>query len=102
MKKLIVTVIRREEGGEPRAVEYEVPIDEGDVVSVMNVLDYISSHLDRTLAYFSHAACRQAVCGQCVVKANGKVVLACRELVSGDKLLLEPAKQDVVRDLICR
>lgn len=102
MKELIVNVIRCIPPGEPEAKTYRVPLNEGGEVSVLNVLDYISANLDRTLAYFSHAACKQAACGRCLVKVNGKVVLACKEMVREENLLIEPAGKNVVRDLICR
>ncbi|MFA0889175.1 MAG: 2Fe-2S iron-sulfur cluster-binding protein [Synergistales bacterium] len=102
MKELVVKVKRWLPPGESTVQTYTVPVDEGEELSVLNVLDYISAHLDRTLAYFSHAACKQAACGRCLVKVNGRIVLACKEMVRSESLLIEPAGKEVVRDLICR
>ncbi|MDR3139864.1 MAG: hypothetical protein LBT95_09390 [Treponema sp.] len=81
--------------------EYDVP-DREYTVTVMQVLDYIYEELDHSLAYFRHSACCQGVCARCVVKANGKSILACVEkLEPGTRALnLEPAGNRVVRDLV--
>lgn len=89
-------------GAEPYYQEYLVPYDEGTLLSIMNVLEYIYDNLDSTLAFFHHAACMQAACGKCLVRANGKPVLACVTRVTGEDLLLEPAKEQFVRDLVVR
>ncbi|MBQ3062686.1 MAG: hypothetical protein IJD03_03410 [Clostridia bacterium] len=94
MKKINVTVVRS--AGEQR---YAVPVHEG--MSVMDVLDYIYSELDPTLAYFSHEACRQTACGKCLVKVNGKNCLACGTPCGESDLHLAPWSDRVVRDLLC-
>lgn len=68
--------------------------------TVMDVLDYISLHLDPTLGYYRHSICNQGVCGRCVLKVNGKAALACARRVQEDELFLEPRNGRVVRDLI--
>ncbi len=102
MKDYHVT-IRRYSPTEERqwTQEYHVPFPEGEEVSVMNVLDYIYRRLDPTLAYFDHAACRQAACGKCLLKLNGEVRLACKERAQ-EEMLLEPVNANVVKDLLCR
>lgn len=94
--------IRRGGGDRPSYFqEYQVCFEDDKDISVMNVLEKIYSQQDGTLAFFTHAACRQAACGKCMVKVNGAVKLACREKVTGDTLLLEPYSDRVVRDLVC-
>jgi succinate dehydrogenase/fumarate reductase-like Fe-S protein len=80
---------------------YEVP-ESNTTVNIKQVLDYIYERLDHTLAYYRHSACCQGICGRCVVKVNGKSVLACTAKVEpGTKtLLLEPAGKNLVRDLV--
>lgn len=81
---------------------YEVPLD-GKTVTVMDILDDIYERLDHTLAYYRHSSCNQGICGRCLVKANGKNVLACTAQIGPETpyLLLEPARKDaVVRDLV--
>lgn len=101
MKEYHVTVRRSApEGGESYLQEYTVPFPEDEIVSVLNVLEYIYRELDPTLAFFDHAACRQAACGKCMVKVNGAVKLSCKE-PAHDTMLLEPYSARVVRDLLC-
>lgn len=83
-------------------IEYSVPVQDGDMVSVMNILEYIYQNIDSTLAFFHHAACKQAACGRCLVKVNGKVTLACKQAVTQDEITVEPWNDNVVRDLICK
>lgn len=80
---------------------YDVPLSD-KTVCIMQVLDYIYRNLDHSLAYFRHSACCQGICGRCVVRANGKNVLACVAKVEPgtDQLTLEPASSKVVRDLV--
>ena len=54
---------------------------------------------DHSLAFFSHAACRQAACGKCMVRVDGAVKLACKEKVIKDKITLEPYSDKVIRIL---
>lgn len=82
--------------------EYIVPVEQDAIVSIMNVLEYIYQNIDSTLAFFHHAACKQAACGKCLVKANGKTVLACKVEVVENEITLEPWCNNVVRDLICK
>jgi succinate dehydrogenase/fumarate reductase-like Fe-S protein len=77
---------------------YDVPFSKG--LSVMNVLDYIYEHVDGTLAYYSHSACRRGVCGRCLLLINGKAGLACQTPVHGDLTLETPKQFPVVRDLV--
>ncbi|MDR1240046.1 MAG: hypothetical protein LBK27_08020 [Treponema sp.] len=80
---------------------YEVP-DSDQARTLMQILDYIYLNLDHSLAYYRHSACGQGICGRCVVRANGKNVLACVEKLEpgAEPLLLEPAGKNVVRDLV--
>ncbi len=83
---------------EARFQTYDVPFSTG--LSVMNVLDYIYKHVDGTLAYYSHSACRRGVCGRCLLVINGKAGLACQTPVHGDLTLATPKQFPVVRDLV--
>ena len=80
---------------------YVIP-DDKNIATIMQALDYISNHLDNSLAYFKHSACGQGICGRCLIKADGRNVLACvTQLINdGHTLILEPASKDVVRDLV--
>lgn len=81
---------------------YTVPVPDDGGLSIMGALDWIRCNVDPTLAYFSHAACHQAACGRCMVKANGKIVLACvTGIAAGEPLVLEPWNEKVIRDLVC-
>ncbi|MGC8837612.1 MAG: 2Fe-2S iron-sulfur cluster-binding protein [Anaerolineae bacterium] len=85
---------------EPYLQTYEVPFVEG--MTVLEALDYIYEHLDGSLAYYAHAACRQGICGRCTALVNGKPSLICQTPVKGD-IVVEPlARAEVVRDLVCQ
>ncbi len=80
---------------------YEVPkLD--DTMTVMDILDYIYTHLDHTLAYYRHSSCNQGICGRCALKLNGSAVLACAKEVPPEtaEILLEPMDGQLVRDLV--
>ena len=65
MREIEVKILRGAETGNGAYQTYIVPVDETAAVSVMNLLEEIYSKQDRTLSFFSHAACRQAACGKC-------------------------------------
>ncbi len=99
MEQISITVARSA-GGEGYRQEYTVPMPVKGL-SVMGALDWIHQNVDPTLAYFSHAACYQGSCGRCLVRVNGKTVLACNAEITGNALLLEPWNDKVIRDLVC-
>ncbi len=97
-----VKIRRGEPGQESTWSEYTVQVAEHEDVSIMNVLERIALEQDPTLAFFDHAACRQAACGKCTVLCNGKPCLACKEKAR-EEMVLEPARSaKLVRDLLCR
>jgi len=102
MREIEVKILRGSEGDGGHYQVYTVPVEERASVSVMNLLEEIYNKQDPTLAFFSHAACRQAACGKCMVKVNGKVRLACKERADSDHIVLEPYSKNVVRDLVCK
>lgn len=77
---------------------YKVPIEED--MSVLDVLDYIYENIDSTISYFSHAACRNGVCGNCTLIVNGKSTVACQTLVKDDLIIDVPKNLKVIKDLI--
>ena len=102
MRKIKVNILRGCETGSGEYKTYAVEVEDGAVVSVMNILENIYENQDHTLAFFSHAACRQAACGKCMVRVDGAVKLACKE-PAHETMLLEPySSARVVRDLLCR
>lgn len=102
VKTYQVKVLRGGAGQESRVQAYTVEREDTEVLSIMNILEIISREQDPTLAFFDHAACRQAACGKCLLKVNGATKLACKEIAQ-EEMLLEPyAPAKVVRDLLCR
>ena len=97
-----VKISRGEPGREGTWSEYTLTLAEHEDTSIMNVLERIAAEQDPTLAFFDHAACRQAACGKCMVKVNGKVRFACKERVDAEAVTLEPYKKEVVKDLVCK
>jgi succinate dehydrogenase/fumarate reductase iron-sulfur protein len=82
----------------PRYQSYHIPLIEG--MTVLDVLDYIYENYDSNLAYYSHAACRQGICGYCNLIINGKPSLACQTLVQGDITVKPLQKLQIIRDLV--
>lgn len=80
---------------------YEVPLL-SETMTVMDVLDYIYHNLDHNLSYYRHSSCNQAICGRCLVRMNGRSVLACATRVGSvtGTIKLSPASGKVVKDLV--
>ncbi len=99
-KEVQLTVYRFDPAADkqPRFQTYAVPLTEG--LTVMDALDYVYEHLDGSLAYYDHAACKQAICARCTLLINGKPILACNALVAGDTKVEPLPKTRVVRDLV--
>lgn len=72
-------------------------------ISVLSLLKYIYENLDSSIAY-PLCLCRIGKCGNCAVRLNGKVVLACATMVKhGEELVIEPVNdKKVIRDLVVR
>ena len=85
------------EGQGPHWARYaDVPIEPG--MSVTNVLDRINQLMDGSLAY--RVSCHRGICASCIMRVNGRPLLACSATVTGD-LRLEPAFPDrVIKDLV--
>jgi len=80
--------------------EYDVPVNNKEKWTIMDVLDYIALNLDHSLSYYRHSVCNQGICARCSIRVNGKVELACTRKVVEDELILEPRKDKVVKDLV--
>lgn len=86
--------VRRDGAGEFSS--YDVPAEPG--MSVFNVLEYIRSELDPTLAFL--ISCRIGKCDICLLKVNGKTRWSCTELAA-DGMVLEPLdRYEVPKDLV--
>ena len=68
--------------------------------TVMNLLEEIGDTQDGSLSFYMHSACGPGICGRCAVKVNGKVRLACNTVLTGEDIVLEPANEKVVKDLV--
>lgn len=64
---------------------YELPDMTG--ASVSNVLQYISRHIDGTVAYY--LSCRRGLCAACVVRIDGQNEKAC-VIEAYDGMVVEP------------
>lgn len=97
-KESIVRVFRfdpmRDE--KPRYETFRVPFREGD--RVLDLLIYIQENLDPSLAF--RQSCKEQACLVCYLKANGRLILPCRERAE-DNMTLEPRdRHRIVRDLV--
>ena len=103
MKSYHITVPRFEQGQKDDTHQtYSFELEDHLTFSILDGLEYIYQHLDPTLAFYHHAACLQAACGKCMVRANGKPVLACKQKLEPGGLLLEPFGKEVVKDLVAK
>ncbi len=83
---------------EPHYDTFSVPPEGWKDLTVLETIRYIYENLDGGLAF--RQSCRsQIICGACIVRLNGKTVLAC-EVMSTKEMLIEPAaKYPVIKDL---
>jgi succinate dehydrogenase / fumarate reductase iron-sulfur subunit len=84
----------------PRLVEYSVPRREG--MTVLDALLYARDYIDHSIAL--RFSCRQASCGSCGMKINGRPGLACYTQVDelkGERVLAQPMDNfAIVKDLV--
>lgn len=97
-KKINVKVYRYNpvKDSSPHYETYEIPITTG--MSIYNVLQYINENYDGGLSHY--CSCRLGVCKGCMVRVNGKPLLACSELAEGDMTLEPVSEKKVVKDLL--
>jgi fumarate reductase (CoM/CoB) subunit B len=96
-RSIRVRVLRGDPGAgrEPFWQEYEVPFSPGR--SVTGALWLINELDDGGLAY--RVSCHRGICASCIMRINGKQLLACVTEVKGD-LELEPGIGTVIKDLV--
>jgi succinate dehydrogenase / fumarate reductase iron-sulfur subunit len=84
----------------PRLAEYTVPMREG--MTVLDAVLYARDYIDHSIAV--RFSCRQASCGSCGMKINGRPGLACYTQVSelkGDRVLAQPMDNfAIIKDLV--
>jgi fumarate reductase (CoM/CoB) subunit B len=80
---------------EPFWQEYEVPFSPGR--SVTGTLWLVNELIDGSLAY--RVSCHRGICASCIMRINGKQLLACVTEVTGD-VSLEPGIGTVIKDLV--
>ncbi len=84
----------------PRLAEYEVPKRPG--MTVLDALLYARDYLDHSIAV--RFSCRQASCGSCGMKINGRARLACYTQVDelgGEEVLAQPLDNfTIIKDLV--
>jgi succinate dehydrogenase / fumarate reductase, iron-sulfur subunit len=84
----------------PRLVEYSVPKKEG--MTVLDALLHARDYLDHSIAL--RFSCRQASCGSCGMKINGRPRLACYtqvEELGGERVVTQPMDNfAIVKDLV--
>lgn len=95
--KVYVSRFVPDEEGEPYLQEFDLEKGKGE--TLLGLLKYIQEEKDSSIAFRYN--CRNEHCGECGVSANGKPVLACREIVNSDSLVVKPlARFPVLKDLI--
>jgi succinate dehydrogenase / fumarate reductase iron-sulfur subunit len=98
--KLVVQRFNPVVDGAPRLVEYTVPGREG--MTVLDALLYARDYIDHSIAL--RFSCRQASCGSCGMKINGRPRLACYtqvEELGGEKAVAQPMDNfAIIKDLV--
>jgi len=84
----------------PSMMEYDIPRREG--MTVLDALLYARDYLDHSIAL--RFSCRQASCGSCGMKINGRPRLACYTQVAeleGEKVVAQPMDNfAIIKDLV--
>jgi succinate dehydrogenase / fumarate reductase iron-sulfur subunit len=84
----------------PRFVEYSVPKKEG--MTVLDALLHARDYQDHSIAL--RFSCRQASCGSCGMKINGRLRLACYtqvEELGGERIVAQPMDNfAIIKDLV--
>ena len=96
-KEIKIRVLRYDSasGQRPAFQDYSLAIEPG--ATVLSVLRELYDHQDHSLAFYY--SCRIGKCAGCQVKVNGKVRLACIEVVTGDIVLEPQPGYAVIKDL---
>jgi succinate dehydrogenase / fumarate reductase iron-sulfur subunit len=98
--RLVVQRFEPFSDSKPKLVEYAIPRREG--MTVLDALLYARDYLDHSIAL--RFSCRQASCGSCGMKINGRPRLACYTQVDelkGEKVLAQPMDNfAIIKDLV--
>lgn len=93
-----ITVVRQAQDGSgaPRRDEFDIPVVEA--TSISTALQYVARHFDGSLGYY--LSCRRGMCACCVVRANGKIEMACMVPVE-EGMVIESIRGDLqVQDTV--
>lgn len=92
-----VTLVRpADRSSSPSRQDYDIP-DHG-LSSISSVLQYLARTVDGGIGFY--LSCRRGMCACCVVKANGKIEMACITAVS-EGMVIEPIRPDLlVKDTV--
>ncbi len=84
----------------PHFAEFSVPLREG--MTVLDAILYARDYIDHSIAL--RFSCRQASCGSCGMKINGKASLACYTQLAelkGEKVVAQPMDNfAIIKDLV--
>ncbi len=84
----------------PHFAEYSVPVREG--MTVLDAILYARDYIDHSIAV--RFSCRQASCGSCGMKVNGKASLACYTQLAelkGERVVAQPMDNfAIIKDLV--
>jgi succinate dehydrogenase/fumarate reductase iron-sulfur protein len=98
-KSFEVHIRRYDPDREPTAYTQSYEVEYHPSMTVLEVLEEIQGYQDDSLAFRS--SCRTGKCGSCAISLNGRPALACRTMVDGEDIQLEPLSNfPVVKDLI--
>ena len=83
--QVIFKVIRQTQNSSPQIQNYSLEAEPGN--TILDCLNRIKWEQDGSLAFRKN--CRNTICGSCAMRVNGRSVLACKENVGSEVLLLQ-------------
>lgn len=83
--QVIFKVIRQTQDSSPQVQNYCLEAEPGN--TILDCLNQIKWEQDGSLAFRKN--CRNTICGSCAMRVNGRSVLACKENVGSEVLLLQ-------------
>ncbi|UFP94096.1 succinate dehydrogenase/fumarate reductase iron-sulfur subunit [Gloeobacter morelensis] len=100
--EITIRIRRQAESGSPDYKSYALDVDPG--TTVLDALMRIKGEIDGTLAFRKN--CRNAICGSCAMRINGRSALACASRIrdvadARGEILIQPmGNMPVIKDLV--
>lgn len=86
----------------PYVDTFDLDIPSEERWTALDLLNYVYTHIDRSLRYPGHSICNRGICRCCLAKVGGKVHRLCDYVIEKDgDIFVEPVNDSrVVIDLV--